>query len=220
MAGPCGKKNRARAVPESLHGKHIGHADAVLAAHPLQSLRLRRHAAHGFDRGERHHQLFLPGLHPQGSVADIALIDAQRLGQNAARFVDLTPGRRWSGQCPAVALCAHADHARRHFQAQRLPSQPKRPANMRRPQGRMSRERHLVGRRENPHARVGARGGQNERGLGQIELPGQRLHDVRVETRAVLEHAQWIAAQRCRDCWVKTLRMRNGWVAIPGANFA
>jgi len=60
----------------------------------------------------------------------------------------------------------------------------------------MSRERHLIARREDAHARLRFRRWQQEGGFRQIELSRQCLHGGGVERSAVLEHAQRIAAER------------------------
>ena len=60
----------------------------------------------------------------------------------------------------------------------------------------MSREGHLEGRREDAQARRGLVCRQHERGLGQVELEGERLHGRVIEAAAVLEDAQRIAAER------------------------
>ena len=59
----------------------------------------------------------------------------------------------------------------------------------------MSGERHLEARREDPDVRGRLRRRQDERRLGQVHLPRERLHLRVGEAARVLEHAQGISRE-------------------------
>ena len=68
----------------------------------------------------------------------------------------------------------------------------------RRSDGRMAGERQFALRRENPHPRAVDRVSrlENEHGLGQVELGGDRLHARVVEAFGVKDHGKRIAGER------------------------
>ncbi len=80
--------------------------------------------------------------------------------------------------------------------ASESPAPLQRAHHVRGPERRVPGEGHLVGRREDAHARGGPVRRQDERGLGEVELARERLHRRVVERAAVLEDAEGIAGER------------------------
>jgi len=150
----------------------------------------------GLERAQRHDQLLLPRLDPERPFADVRFIEPERRGKPCARDIRFTERGARRREGPAIVLGRDLDEPRLHVQTQRIAAQSERATHMSSAERRVAGERHLVARRENSHRCLAARGGQNERGLGQVELARQRLHGRRVDTGAVLEYTQGIARER------------------------
>ncbi len=148
------KEETRQRLPVSSLGEHVGHADAILAADGGESSRFGGGTAHGIERAQRNDQLFLAGLDPQRTLADIALGKPERIGEQRPRYLDFPEARARRGERPAIEPRAHRNQPRLHFKTHDVPAEIQAAAHVRASERRVACERHLIAGREDTHASV------------------------------------------------------------------